>query len=294
MKTIEKFATHLKEKGYQKRSITDQIRHVREMINWARKLDLYYRCIKHHHLIQFIQHLQLKGNRPATINNKIASIKNFFTFLKQHNPAIGLHIKGATRKTHYTTIKEEALLPLLEKFKDHSITEKRNKLILSLIIHQALTRSEITALKTHCVSLKKGTLYVPQTSKTHGRNLPLHPSQILPLKYYLENSRLTFPACKSDQLFLTNSESSTLHYPFSQIIRAVKQINPKIDSLRQIRSSIIQHWLQNQSIREVQQRIGHRFISSTQSYDQQKLHTLQEQINQLHPLNCLNHGSGSS
>ncbi len=288
MKTIEKFTTHLSEKGYQKRTIADQIRHVREMIKWARNNTLYYRCIKHHHLIQFIQHLQLKGNRPATINNKIASIKSFFTFLKQHNPAIGIHIKGATRKTHYTIIKEEELRPLLEKFNDHSITEKRNKLILSLIIYQALTRSEILALKTDCVSLKNGTLDVPQTAKTQARTLPLHPSQILPLKYYLENSRNTFPGSECDQLFLTSSENSTLHYPFSQIIRTIKQIHPKIGSLRQIRSARIQHWLQNQCIREVQQRIGHRFISSTQHYDHQKLHTLQEQINQLHPLNTIN------
>jgi integrase/recombinase XerD len=58
----------------------------------------------------------------------------------------------------------------------------------------------------------------------------------------------------------------------------------KIKNLNQIRASVITKWLKIYNLREVQYRAGHKYISSTESYLQNDMEGLQEEINMYHPL----------
>ena len=55
-------------------------------------------------------------------------------------------------------------------------------------------------------------------------------------------------------------------------------------STKQIRASVITHWLSQYNIREVQYMAGHRYISSTERYQQDDLENLHELIESLHPI----------
>src|SRR3990167_2168028 len=58
---------------------------------------------------------------------------------------------------------------------------------------------------------------------------------------------------------------------------------PAIKDANDIRSTVINHWLKQYNIRQVQYMIGHKYVSSTERYSTNKLETLQEQIELLHP-----------
>lgn len=69
------------------------------------------------------------------------------------------------------------------------------------------------------------------------------------------------------------------------MFKKLKQISHKVKDIKQVRASVITHWLNHYNIREVQYMAGHRYISSTERYVQDDLESLQEIIESLHPIN---------
>ena len=51
-----------------------------------------------------------------------------------------------------------------------------------------------------------------------------------------------------------------------------------------IRESVIVFWLKSKDIRTVQYMAGHKYVSSTERYQELDLEHLKEQIEQFHPL----------
>jgi integrase/recombinase XerD len=66
---------------------------------------------------------------------------------------------------------------------------------------------------------------------------------------------------------------------------ALQKTNPEIQSGKQIRISVITHWLKTIDVRKAQYMAGHRHVSSTEKYKQYDLKDLQEQLKKFHPLN---------
>jgi site-specific recombinase XerD len=56
-------------------------------------------------------------------------------------------------------------------------------------------------------------------------------------------------------------------------------INPK-----QIRSSVITHWLRQNNLRQVQYMAGHKYVSSTERYQVNNLDDLQNELKEHHPM----------
>ncbi len=54
--------------------------------------------------------------------------------------------------------------------------------------------------------------------------------------------------------------------------------------MKQLRTSVITHWLKNYNLREVQYMAGHRYVSSTEAYQINDLDDLIEDIGKYHPL----------
>lgn len=77
-------------------------------------------------------------------------------------------------------------------------------------------------------------------------------------------------------------------YSFSnfmaQLMVQVRKINPNILNAKQIRTSVITKWLKMYNLRETQYLAGHRYISSTESYLQNDMEGLQEEVQQFHPM----------
>jgi integrase/recombinase XerD len=148
-----------------------------------------------------------------------------------------------------------------------------------------MNTTALKSLKLEHVHIEKGIIYVPSTRKTNGRTLELKSWQILPLSQYLEKHRDIIQdelQNYSQALFPLNSNRFDIIT--GQLYKKLKRINHKVVSPKQIRASVITHWLSEYNIREVQYMAGHRYISSTERYVQDDLENLQEVIESLHPI----------
>jgi len=69
-----------------------------------------------------------------------------------------------------------------------------------------------------------------------------------------------------------------------KLVYHLKNINPQVLNAKHIRASVITKWLKIYNLREVQYLAGHRYISSTESYLENDMEGLQEEVQQFHPL----------
>jgi integrase/recombinase XerD len=133
------------------------------------------------------------------------------------------------------------------------------------------------------VNLSEGKIYIPSGRNSNSRTLRLQSNQILPIKTYLEETRLELLEkrnLQSSYLFPAKKSSDMV----CKIVDAVKTINTEIRDSRQLRASVIMNWLKTNNIRQVQYMAGHKSIRSTESYRGQDLTDLAKQLELFHPL----------
>ena len=70
----------------------------------------------------------------------------------------------------------------------------------------------------------------------------------------------------------------------TMILQLPDSIPLEIRNAKQIRSSVITHWLKNHNLRQVQYMAGHKYVSSTERYQMNNLDKLQGQLEKYHPL----------
>ena len=68
-----------------------------------------------------------------------------------------------------------------------------------------------------------------------------------------------------------------------EIAKELKTLNNNFTDVKQIRTSVIIHWLKQYNLRKTQYLAGHKYISSTERYVQDDLESLHETINTFHP-----------
>lgn len=106
------------------------------------------------------------------------------------------------------------------------------------------------------------------------------------MQNYLRQTRpllLAMHNKKTEKLFVSLGRGEKMSNTYASIMQKIREINPKIKTAKQIRASVIRHWLKHYPIRQVQYMIGHRYVSSTERYSTKKLDSLQEQLEKLMP-----------
>jgi integrase/recombinase XerD len=68
------------------------------------------------------------------------------------------------------------------------------------------------------------------------------------------------------------------------MFRQLKQLNPKVTNAKQIRSSVITHWLRQNIFGQMQYMAGHKYVSSTQRYQISNLDDLKNELQHHHPM----------
>jgi len=90
---------------------------------------------------------------------------------------------------------------------------------------------------------------------------------------------------QTNQLIITTTgKASTISNLVNSFLRPLKAQNKTLLNAKQIRASVITKWLKQYNLREAQYLAGHRYISTTESYLQNDVEGLIEEINQFHPL----------
>lgn len=290
------YKDYLVNEGYASSTIGSNIREVHHFKAWCKKQGEIPEGIMYKSMLKYIKHLTGKGNSKKTVNHKLGSLKHYFTYLIEEglrgdHPLENTEIKGTHRVLHYDLLEKEELEDLYysyqtEGIKDpyHRLTAKRNKVIVGFMVYQGLGTRDLSMLKVEDLQLNKGKLYVPSSRKSNARELELKSWQVMGLMEYQSEIR---PLLQkrienySEKLFSLNTRFTVIT---SGIIKKLRTYNRKVENIKQLRASVITGWLKQYNLRKVQYLAGHRYISSTERYEQDDLERLEEMINQYHPI----------
>ncbi len=294
------YVAYLQKEDYSDTTAAFYLKRIAELTKWLGKRKLTAAEMDYKTCMQYIKHLQRKNIQPQTINNHLNAVKSYFNYLieraeRVENPLEKVSVKGTVKKMWHHLLDADELEDLYYSYETESFSKytnqftvyaaKRNKIIVGLLVYQGLNATNLKSLRLEDVHLKKGKIYVPSTRRNNARELELKPWQIIDFIEYLDTVRLSIATkneIHSNQLFIPqNHFNDQLR---SAIMKRLKKINHKVINANQLRASVICNWLGQHNIRKVQYMAGHRHISSTESYKQNNLESLQEAVNQFHPL----------
>jgi integrase/recombinase XerD len=203
-------------------------------------------------------------------------------------------------------------------FNNYKLSKQRNKAILSLMIYQGLCTDEVNRLRIQDIKLKEGTVFIAGTRNSNERTLELKPHQIMELMEYQLTTRKELLKLKKSAILIKVAEpvepkiaepvvlkvgepveayflptpaagkktitaNDGIHI-WKRLSQEIRKTNNKFINFKQVRTSVITHWLKQYNLRQVQYMAGHKYVSSTETYLANQIEDLQTDIEQFHPI----------
>ena len=297
MKTENKYYIYCREKlNHVHSTARYKTNIVADYKKWLEDHQINIKKMTYSQLLDYIGYLQEQNYTKYTINYRLRAISHYHEFLKINNVAKDVIIKGQeTRQVLF--LNEEELQSIYENFTPYNSKghyRLSDKIMLGLMIYQALDERDIFRLELQHINFETGTIYIPSGSlKKEARVLPLQAHQILPLKNYIDNYRKSYHQGHletiSNKLFYPNCEKiHRLHDQIKLISKSAKktaqeqQIN--LTRLYLLRQSRIALWLKQHGIRKAQYLAGYKAINSIETYKINDVADLQKHIKKYHPL----------
>lgn len=244
-------------------------------------------------ILEYINTIRQSGRNAEQISPQFAAIKKYYDYLletgqRNDHPCSGISLRRKKKPVQlqdlFTPTELELLMGRENRFNNLGL---RNKVAISLLIHQGLTCSELCRIDLKDIDLDGGTVYVKGSKKCSARILGLKSSQILLIKNYIETSRKNL--LKSNTSFLLITQRG--------VPETVDGINSMVESLKgmflgknlnpsTIRQSVISNLLNvyKKPLEDVQLFAGHKWPSSTEQYRRKDINEQREMINKWHPL----------
>lgn len=281
------FKEYLQKQKFAHSTIREHIKNIERFKQWCETKTINCNQATYKDLLNYINYQYSRNNSKQTINIRLTSIKKYYNYLldikqRKDNPASELRVKDVRRTVIQDILTPKQLDEIYQEYINRPVwsfttkrgkkAHKRNQIVLGLMIYQGLYTGELKKLEVKHIDLTKGKIYIPSTRRSNSRILKLQAIQIIPLQQYLKTINAT-------KLFTEN-----IHGIISGLMKDLCKTYPHIKSTRQLRSSVIIHWLKQYNIRQVQYMVGHRYIKSTERYKQEDLSDLQSQLEKYHPL----------
>jgi site-specific recombinase XerD len=250
----------------------------------------------------YVEGLRKTYLNPRTINRMLYGVKAYYNYLnetdqRETHPCKSLKLRDAKTKQIQLQdlFTESELESLLDRKERYESLRTRNRVIISLLIYQALKTGEIINLKASDIDLEKGTIYIRRTRKSNARKLELKPNQVLVFYQYIQEIRpalLEKNQKETDQLIINLRGQPETGEGINYLVETMRHKYPgRKLNVRKIRQSVIANLLKpvsagghGKGLREVQYFAGHRKISSTERYRQTGLEELKTAIMKYHPL----------
>ena len=240
-------------------------------------------------LCEYIDHMRAIGKSVATVSRNIASLKNFYAWLKLNGmieeiPTGKLVPEKSMHKLPEILTAQEVEL-LLEQPECTDRKGYRDRAMLELLYATGIRVSELISLDVSDVNLAGGIISCRSRDKV--RAIPLYPAALKAVKDYVDFIRPDMIAVPSERsLFVNVSGERMSRQGFWKIIKAYqkkagieKDITPHT-----LRHSFATHLLENGAdLRSIQEMLGHADISSTQVYSQLVKKQLKDVYNKSHP-----------
>jgi site-specific recombinase XerD len=245
-------------------------------------------------VMEYIEILR-REYKVTTVKGELSCIKGYYDYLieigkRKDNPARAIRIKDGKENPiqlqDLFTEKELQIL-LVPRIERYPFLTKRNKIIMSLLVHQGLRTGEIENIKLTDIDLEKATIQIKETGVTNSRNLPLKAEQILLFYDYINKHRtklVTFRT-KEDYFLLGKLGTPTTGDDINYLISTYQKQSKKTLTTITIRQSVIANlFVKNNDLRIVQYFAGHKSPDTTEKYRQTGLNALKTAIEKLHPI----------
>lgn len=300
-----KFKEWLLLKRYSPASATTTIRATEYFRTWAESEGITeLEEVSYQDAMMFMQWSSKHGASQKTIANYLNHIRKFYQFLIseeiiKENPVAHIKVQGIKRKVYYDCLNDEELKELYQNYpvtiqqeegknippqQKNILSRRRNKVIVSLLVHQGLRVEEVAAIRLHDLQLREGKITIHAQRRTAARTMKLESHQVYELMDYIHEVRKQFLKEATDKLFIQWNNGENFYGITQSILKTLRQINSRIKNLDQIRASVITQWLKQYDLRKVQYLAGHKYVSSTENYKANVIDELQEDIRKFHPL----------
>ena len=299
------FIKYLLRKGYSNTTAEGFYIEANRFLTWCEKENIEAMNVYYNDITSYLQSL---GNiTQHTKGCYLRGIKQYFNYLIQKqervdNPAAFIELKGQKRKTLYDILTRQELDQLYNSyilpdqnskdknqnwFKAKVLAQQRNKVIVSLMLYQGLDTRDLKLLTVPDVKLREGKIFIPGTRRSNERELKLEALQIIDLMEYLHKTRneiLQLTHKQTEQLFISVGTSERFNNLMKSLIKKLQELNKKVISTRQLKASVIVHWLKLYNLRQVQYMAGHRYVSSTEGFLVNEMDEMIEDIEKYHPI----------
>jgi len=310
---MNSFKNHLESQGKSKSTVIAYNSYALDFISYLDQDNTEIENATAKEVLSYLNHLQKKGQENKTRSIRLNVIKQFFNWQIEQgkridNPIAHLKIRGNKRQKLYPILSKQELeeiyityeIPTAAHkkskcnwFKTYRLAKQRNKAILSLMLNQGLTTPEVAKITLKDLKLKEGQLFVKGSRKSNERTLELKSNQIIELMEYQYTTRtelLKYQETETDLLFLSTPTAGKLKTSgngkldiWKGLRNDIRKYNPKFINFKQVRTSVITHWLKSKNLRQVQYKAGHRYVSSTEAYLVNQTEDLQKDIDEFHP-----------
>jgi site-specific recombinase XerD len=305
------FKEYLQKQGKSKSTIKHYNSYIIDFLAWLDSDNTEIENATAKEVLGYLNHLQNKGQENKTRNIRLNVIKQFFNWQidqnqRADNPIQHLKIRGSKTRKLYQILDKQQLDSLYNSYqipddKDersnrnwfpaYKLSKQRNKAILSLLINQGITTPEVERLMVNDLKLKEGKIFISGSRKSNERTLELKSNQIIELmeyQYTTRNELLNYQEGETKRLFLPvpsagqQKANETLQI-WKGLTNEIKSQQNHFINFKQVRTSVITHWLKQYNLRQVQYMAGHRYISSTEAYLVNQLDDLIEDVDKYHP-----------
>jgi site-specific recombinase XerD len=282
------FEQYLQDKRYSSVTINRYRLDAALFTDWLTGEQLTGEQATYNDVIAFMRDMQTKGKSKRTIHSQLNILRHYFNYLiaekmRDDNPAAGLYMRGIVRKLPGNLLSREEMEEIYHRYQLQLHVDREKKIMLGLLIYQGLQTEEITRLEAAHIHLREGKIFIKGSARSNERWLPLQAHQVLELQQYLQANRF------KEGIFLArpvrvDASKINISNRMRHMIGQLQQLNPKVTSANQIRSSVITAWLQQHHLRQVQYMAGHRYVSSTQRYQVLNADDWQNELQRHHPM----------
>ncbi|MFN7115457.1 MAG: tyrosine-type recombinase/integrase [Saprospiraceae bacterium] len=246
--------------------------------------------VRHSHIRGWVVDLLQQGLTPRSIRRKISTLKSYFRFLLKHgdivqNPMLRIVTPKIGKRLPMYLQKGEMdrLFDTIEWGSDYA--DQRDHLLLSILYHTGMRRSELIGLRVQDIDLQSNTIRVLGKGNKE-RLLPFGKELALQLRQYLDLRQLSFPNSTTNHLLLT--EKGLPLYPkgvynivkhYLSMVSTIEQRSPHV-----LRHSFATHLSDNGAdLNAIKALLGHANLAATQIYTHNSIEKLKQVYQQAHP-----------
>ncbi len=238
------------------------------------------------HAQNYVLFLRERAYAAATVARKVAAVKSFFQFLRrsgriEHDPAKQLDSPKVKKNPPHAIRLDEIDRLLAAPLQGTSAQALRDKALLELLYATGMRVSELVSLDVPDLDLALCSVRCGTGGK-RTRTVPVYENAVTALRLYLDEGRTHLLSQAGEVALFLNHRGQRLTRQGLWLIikRYVETVG--IDGSvtpHTLRHSFATHLLNNGAkLREVQQRLGHANLSTTQVYRQLSDETADEMV----------------